>query len=72
MKITIDIDEMTLRKLLGRAVRPRGNAPLDVLRRLSKRRRQRKAMEALEGVGWYGDLDAIREGRDWKFSEESH
>lgn len=35
------------------------------LRLLVRRSEQRKAFDELEGLGWEGDLDAMREGRNF-------
>ena len=36
----------------------------EVLRRLVRRRERLDALTDLSGLGWEGDLDAMREGRD--------
>jgi Arc/MetJ family transcription regulator len=42
----------------------------EALRLLVRQSRQRKALEDLAGLGWDGDLDATREGRQFDDAEQ--
>ncbi len=60
----VDVDDA----LLTEAMRAAGNQSRDAtveeaLRLLIRIGRQREALERLRGIGWEGDLDAMREGR---------
>jgi Arc/MetJ family transcription regulator len=64
MRTNIDIDDA----LLAEAMKATGLATKkatveEALKRVVRASRQRKALEDLHGIGWEGDLDAMREGR---------
>jgi len=64
MRTTIDIDH----DLLAAAMDATGLATKkatveEALRRLVRRHRQIQAIADMTGLGWAGDLDAMREGR---------
>ena len=41
----------------------------EALRRAMRQAKRRQAIEELRGIGWEGDLDAMREGRFFEHSE---
>ena len=64
MRTNIEIDD----KLMAQAMAASGLATKkatveEALRRLVRQHRQRKAIAALAGAGWVGDLDAMRRDR---------
>jgi Arc/MetJ family transcription regulator len=64
MRTNIDIDDA----LMAEAMKATGLATKkatveEALKRIVRASRQREALEALHGIGWEGDLDAMREGR---------
>jgi Arc/MetJ family transcription regulator len=64
MRTNIEIDD----ELMARAMRLTGlptkrAAVEEGLRLLVRVREQAKALEALKGLGWEGDLDELRQGR---------
>jgi len=64
MRTNIDIDE----NLIAEAMKITGLASKKAtveegLRRIIRSARQRKALQELDGIGWEGDLDAMRTGR---------
>ena len=66
MRTNIDIDD----KLLSAAMRITGQTTKrgtveEALRRIVQFDGQREALEGLAGLGWEGDLDAMREGRSF-------
>lgn len=66
MRTNIDIDE----KLLEEAKRIAGvstkkAAIVAALEKFVRLHRQREALDALWGIGWEGNLDEMREGRDF-------
>jgi Arc/MetJ family transcription regulator len=70
MRTNIDIDEDLLeevRKIAG--VSTKKAAVEAALEKFVRLHRQREALEAMRGLGWEGNLDEMREGRDfgdWK------
>jgi Arc/MetJ family transcription regulator len=65
MRTNIEIDD----ELLKTAMRVTGKATKratveEALRRTVQMSRQREAFEALRGIGWEGDLDAMRTDRE--------
>jgi len=68
MRTNIEIDD----KLLASAMKASGLATKKAtveegLKLLVRLREQRKALEALRGIGWEGDLDEMRKG--WRFED---
>ncbi len=64
MRTNIEIDD----ELMAQAMRLTGlstkrAAVEEGLRLLVRIRKQAKALKALEGLGWEGDLDEMRQGR---------
>ena len=64
MRTNIEIDD----RLLKDAMKATGQATKratveEALRRVVRAHRQRQALKSLKGIGWEGDLDAMR--RDW-------
>ena len=64
MRTNIDIDD----DLMAQAMKATGQrtkkaAVEEALRQAIQAARRRKALEELDGIGWEGDLDAMREGR---------
>lgn len=65
MRTNIDIDA----DLLAEAMEATGQTTKrgtveEALRRIVLYHRQAQALDGLRGLGWEGDLDAMREGRD--------
>lgn len=63
MRTNIDIDD----KLLAEAMKATGKSTKkatieEALRRTVLTQRRKQALKNLEGIGWEGDLDAMREG----------
>jgi len=63
-KIEVDVDS----ELLARAMQATGNESgpatvAEALRLIIQLGQQHEALERLRGIGWEGDLDAMREGR---------
>jgi Arc/MetJ family transcription regulator len=62
-RTNIDIDEELVTEAMRRFHLPSKRAAVDLaLRRLVGPAMSRDEMLALKGVGWEGDLDALREG----------
>jgi Arc/MetJ family transcription regulator len=64
MRTNIDIDD----ELMAQAMKATGQKTKkgvveEALRDLVRRREQLRALKELQGIGWEGDLDAMR--RDW-------
>jgi Arc/MetJ family transcription regulator len=70
MRTNIDIDEKLLeeaRKIAG--VSTKKAAVEAALEKFVRLHRQREALDGMRGLGWEGNLDEMREGRDfgdWK------
>jgi Arc/MetJ family transcription regulator len=70
MRTNIDIDDDLIAEAMAATGLSTKKATVEeALRRLVRQHRRRTAMERLEGSGWEGDLDAMREGRF--FGEDS-
>jgi Arc/MetJ family transcription regulator len=70
MRTNIDIDDALVAEamtVLG--LRTKKAAVEEALRRAVRQARQRQALKELKGVGWEGDLDAMREGRFFETRE---
>lgn len=64
MRTNIDIDDDLMEKAMkATGQRTKKGAVEEALRRVVRSSRQRKALEELHGIGWEGNLDAMREGR---------
>ncbi len=66
MRTNIDIDD----DLMAEAMKVTGlttkkETVEEGLRRLVRQSYQRRAIQKMKGMGWEGDLDAMREGRDF-------
>ena len=64
MRTNIDLDD----ELLSEAMKATGLSTKkatveEALRLVVRRSKQRKALRDIAGLGWEGDLDAMREGR---------
>ncbi len=65
MRTNIDIDDDLLAKAMAATGLPTKKATVEeALRRLVKRRERLDALADLAGLGWEGDLSAMREGRE--------
>jgi Arc/MetJ family transcription regulator len=63
MRTNIDIDDALLAEAMAVAGLSTKRATVEEgLRLLVRLRHQTQALAALEGAGWHGDLDALREG----------
>jgi Arc/MetJ family transcription regulator len=63
MRSNIDIDDALLADAMLATGLPTKRATVEEgLRLLIRLKRQREAFASLEGLGWEGDLDAMREG----------
>jgi Arc/MetJ family transcription regulator len=64
MRTNIDLDDKLVtkvKKILGTTTK---KATIDeALRRVLRNHEARRAIERLAGLGWEGDLDAMRQGR---------
>ncbi|MBS0643003.1 MAG: type II toxin-antitoxin system VapB family antitoxin [Acetobacteraceae bacterium] len=66
MRTNIDIDDDLLAEAMAATGLPTKKATVEeALRLLVVRHRRRSALAGLAGIGWEGDLDAMREGRDF-------
>ena len=64
MRTNIDIDDALMAEAMAALRLPTKRAVVEEgLRLIIRLHDQRQALEALRGVGWDGDLDAMREGR---------
>jgi len=68
MRTNIDIDD----ELLSRAMDAAGTATKkatveEALRRLVQTHERRRAIADLRGLGWEGDLQAMRQGRNFDY-----
>jgi len=61
MRTNIDIDDELLAEAMAAAGLTTKKATVEeALRRLVRQHRQRKALDDLAGIGWAGDLEAMR------------
>jgi len=66
MRTNIDIDDELLAEAMEAAGLTTKKATVEeALRRLVKDHRQRRAIRDLAGIGWDGDLSAMRQGRNF-------
>ncbi len=64
MRITIDIDDASLAEAMSATGLPTKKATVEeALRRLGRRHQRQAALADMAGLGWDGDLAAMREGR---------
>ena len=64
MRTNIDIDDdLMAQAMKATGQRTKKGAVEEALRQAIQAARRRKALEELDGIGWEGDLDAMREGR---------
>ncbi|MBX9698628.1 MAG: type II toxin-antitoxin system VapB family antitoxin [Acetobacteraceae bacterium] len=66
MRTNIDIDDTLMaRAMQATGARTKKQAVEEALKLAIRLDEQRKALEAMRGLGWEGDLDAMREGREF-------
>lgn len=64
VRTNIEIDDELLREAMAATGQTTKRATVEeALRHVVQRARQRSALEEMTGLGWDGDLDAMREGR---------
>ena len=64
MRTTIDIDDALLAEAMeASGLKTKKATVEEALRRLVREHRQKNAIADMAGLGWDGDLDALREGR---------
>jgi len=65
MRTNIDIDDTLIEAAMAATHLPTKKATVEeALRRLVRQHAQLQAIGDLAGLGWEGDLDAMRQGRD--------
>ena len=65
MRTNIDIEDSLMAEAMAATGLPTKKATVEeALRRLVRQHRQQEAIRDMAGLGWDGDLDAMREGRD--------
>lgn len=65
MRTNIDIEDSLLAEAMAATGLPTKKATVEeALRRLVRRYQQQEAIRDMSGLGWDGDLDAMRGGRD--------
>ena len=70
MRTNVDIDERLLAEAMMLAGTPTKKATVEeALRQLVRQHRQRGAVMEMKGLGWDGDLDAMRQGRSFNLHE---
>ncbi len=77
MRTNIDIDDKLMKQAMKATRTATKKATVEAALRLAvEMHRQDKALQGLWGIGWDGDLDALRENahqdwdRDWKSAEQ--
>lgn len=64
MTTRISIDDRLVAEVMAATGQPSKRAAIeDALRTVLRIRKQREAFERMRGIGWHGDLEAMREGR---------
>ena len=64
MRTNVEIDDQLMRDAMDALKLDTKKAVIDAaLRQVVDNARRRRALKELEGMGWEGDLDAMREGR---------
>jgi Arc/MetJ family transcription regulator len=67
MRTNIDIDDTLLAEAMeASGLKTKKAIVEEALRRLVRERRQKNAIADMAGLGWDGDLDAMREDRTFK------
>ncbi|MDF3063161.1 MAG: hypothetical protein K0S06_3270 [Microvirga sp.] len=67
MRTNIEIDdELLAQAMKASGLKTKRATVEEALRRLVRQYRQKKAIADMAGLGWEGDLDAMREGRTAK------
>ncbi|MEJ0045011.1 MAG: type II toxin-antitoxin system VapB family antitoxin [Rhodospirillales bacterium] len=69
MRTNVVIDDALMNEVLERTGMPTKKAAVEKGLRLLITMANQKAVLDLAGVGWQGDLDAMREGRDWEYKD---
>lgn len=65
MRTNIDIEDSLIAEAMAATGLPTKKATVEeALRRLVRHHRQQEAIRDMTGLGWGGDLDAMREGCD--------
>lgn len=65
MRTNIDIDDELLNEAMAATGQTTKRATVEeALKTVVRVHRQRQALEAMRGLGWEGDLDESRQGRD--------
>lgn len=72
MRTNIELDD----ELMAQAMEATGLSTKkatveEALRQIVLNHRRRKGIESLHGIGWEGDLDAMREGRTFDIDKRS-
>jgi Arc/MetJ family transcription regulator len=66
LRTTIDIDaELLAEAIEATGLKTKKDTVEEALRLVGRQHRQRLALARLKGIGWEGDLDVMREGRDF-------
>jgi Arc/MetJ family transcription regulator len=66
MRTNIEIDDELLKEAMAATGQTTKRATVEeALRAVIRLRGQRQALKDLKGIGWEGDLDAMRAGREW-------
>ena len=66
MRTNIEIDDELLREAMAATGQKTKRATVEeALRYVVQLARRRSALEEMTGLGWEGDLDAMREGRSF-------
>lgn len=66
MRTNIEIDDALLKEAMEATGQPTKRATVDeALRQIVADYRRRRALAEMKGLGWEGDLDAMREGRNF-------
>ena len=69
MRTNIEIDDKLLREAMKATGQTTKRATVEeALRRVVRIHRQKRALQNLKGIGWEGDLDAMRQ--DWSADGE--
>jgi Arc/MetJ family transcription regulator len=64
VRTNVEIDDELLAEAMAATGQRTKRATIEeALRRVVRLHRQKRALESLKGIGWEGDLDAMR--RDW-------